>query len=361
MKKSNIAILMMVAAFFAAASCGKVEEGNTSTELTISVDTPVIRSNGQSAATIVVKLGNEVVTEGVTIYDADTDTPVQIPDFKFTTTKAGVYSFWASYKTFSTSSVTVTAITSPLPHIPEDPQPSNTSFKKKVFVTDFTGTGCQYCPQMMENLDRMAEVYPDQFVLTACHTFNQDDPAFLDYSIDNAMSVGSYPTVVLNLDKTKKANLTTLAKLKSMFEEDYGDGKVGVGISVATVVDELNLVVKAQIKVAKAGKYRVGAWLMEDGIIARQSGAGSEPIEHNHCVRDIYSKNSASDYSGTLHFMEAGQTDNQFFLAKLDPEWKTWNCHVAVFVCAPAENGNYVVTNVVDCPLGKSVEYSYAE
>ena len=373
MKRIIFTILMMVAAAFAAASCGieggenngngnGEENGNTSTNLTISVDSPVIRADGKSTATIVVKLGDEVVTDGVTIYDAVSDTPVQIPDFKFTTTAAGVYSFWAAYKTFHTGNVSVTAITSPLPQLPADSQPSNTSFTKRVFINQFTGTGCQYCPYMIKLLDNMAETYPDQFVLAACHTYNENDPAFLDYSIDNAMAVGGYPTVVLNLDKTQKfSDYTNPTKLKSMFTADYGNGKIGTGISVATVLDGLNIVIKAQIKVADAGKYRVGAWLLEDGIIAKQTGAGSDPIEHNNCVRDIYSKNTATDYSGYLHIMEAGQTADQFFLATLDPDWKSEKCHVVVFVCSQQSNGNYAVTNVIDCPLGESLAYSYAK
>ena len=215
---------------------------------------------------------------------------------------------------------------------------------------------------MIRILANMAETYPDQFVLAACHTYNQDDPAFLDYSIGNAMAVGGYPTAVLNLDKTRKfSDYTKPTLLKNMFSEDYGDGKIGTGISVATVVDGKNLVIKAQVKVAQAGKYRIGAWLMEDGIMATQVGAGSEPIEHNNCVRDIYSKNTAIDYSGYLHVLKSGQTADQFFLATLDSSWKIENCHIAVFVCSQLENGNYAVSNVIDCPLGERLEYSYSK
>ncbi|MGM9735166.1 MAG: Omp28-related outer membrane protein [Candidatus Cryptobacteroides sp.] len=365
MKKIIFTILMMVAATFAATSCG-LEGGegnggeNTSTDLTISIDTPVIRADGKSAAKITVKLGDEVVTDGVTIYDGVSDTPMQIPDFSFTTTAAGVYSFWATYKTFHTGTVSVTAITSPLPELPADSQPSNTSFTKKVFINQFTGTNCGYCPYMISILENMAEAYPGKFVLAACHTYNKDDPAFIDYSIDNAMAVSGYPTVVLNLDKTTKfSDYTKPSQLRAMFEEDYGNGKVGTGISVATLLDGQNLVVKAQVKVAEAGRYRVGAWLLEDGIKGKQ--AGSSTIDtHDNCVRDIYSKNTATDYSGTLHIMEAGQTAEQFFLATIDSSWKAENCHIAVFICSQKANGNYAVTNVIDCPVGKSLAYSYA-
>lgn len=383
--KRIFTFLMMVAAFAAATSCGlegvetpdepgtdqnqnpdpdpgQGDSGNTSTDLTISIDTPVIKADGQSAANITVKLGTEVLKDGVKFYDAKTDKPMSIKDFAFTATEAGVYSFWASYKTFHTKSVTVTAITSSIPDLPLDKKPESTSFVKRVFINQFTGTACGYCPYMIDILDNMGKTYPDKFVLAACHTYNNDDPAFLDYSIDNAMAVGSYPCVVLNLDKTQKfQNYTQPASLKKMFLEDYGTGKVGTGIAVSTLLDGENIVIRAAMKVASEGKYRIGAWLLEDGIMAKQSGAGVDPIEHNNCVRDIYSKNTASDYSGRLHIMDAGGSAQEFFLATMNSKWKSANCHVVVFVCAQKPNGNYATVNVIDCPLGKSLSYEYAE
>ena len=383
--KRIFTFLMMVAAFAAATSCG-LEGGettddpnkdqnqnpdpdpdqngneNTSTDLTISIDTPVIKADGQSAANITVKLGTEVLKDGVKFYDAKTDKPMSIKNFAFTATEAGVYSFWASYKTFHTKSVTVTAITSSIPDLPLDKKPESTSFVKRVFINQFTGTGCGYCPNMIDVLTKFSKTYPDKYVLAACHTYNDTDPAYLDYSIDNAMSVGGYPCVVLNLDKTQKfQDYTKPALLKNMFLEDYGTGKVGTGIAVSTLLDGDNIVIRAAMKVASEGKYRIGAWLLEDGIMAKQSGAGNDPIEHNNCVRDIYSKNTGTDYSGRLHIMDAGESAEEFFLATMNSKWNSAKCHVVVFVCAQKTNGNYAVVNVIDCPLGKSLSYEYAE
>ena len=168
--------------------------------------------------------------------------------------------------------------------------------------------------------------------------------------------------MVLNLDKTQKfQDYTKPTLLKNMFLEDYGTGKVGTGIAVSTLLDGENIVIRAAMKVASEGKYRIGAWLLEDGIMAKQSGAGNDPIEHNNCVRDIYSKNTGTDYSGRLHIMDAGESAEEFFLATMNSKWNSAKCHVVVFVCAQKTNGNYAVVNVIDCPLGKSLSYEYAE
>ena len=211
---------------------------------------------------------------------------------------------------------------------------------------------------MISILEDMSDETPEQFILAACHTYNDSDPAFLNYSIDNALSVSGYPTVVLNLDKTQKFNdYTKPSQLKGMVASDYGDGKCGVGISASSVVDGQNLVVKAQVKVATSGRYRIGAWLLEDGIAARQEGLGN--TIHNNCVRDIYSKNSAYDYTGPLHIVEAGETAVEFFMGTLDSKWVKENCHIVVFACAQKENGNYVVANVIDFPMGQSHTFAY--
>ena len=56
-------------------------------ELTLTVDEPVIRADGQSVATFTVMVGETVVTEGVQFYDGN-DKPVELTDMKFTTTTA---------------------------------------------------------------------------------------------------------------------------------------------------------------------------------------------------------------------------------------------------------------------------------
>ncbi|MGN0190232.1 MAG: Omp28-related outer membrane protein [Candidatus Cryptobacteroides sp.] len=359
MKRNIFSILTVVAAFFAATSCGKDSETAVS-GLTISVDTPVIRADGQSAAKIIVKFGNSPVTSGVSFYDARTNKPIEIPDFKFTTQTAGTYSFWAAYQTFQTSTLDITAVDSPLPELPSDTQPTKTVFKKRTFIIQFTGTDCQYCPYMIDILEQLEKSHPEQFVLAACHTYNLGDPAYLGYNIDNALAVGGYPTVVLNMDKSQKfSNYQYPSMLTDMLEDDYGDGSCGIGISVASTVDGENLIIKAQMKVADSGRYRIGAWLLEDGIVGKQQGSPNETDIHDNCVRDIYSKNSSTDYSGSLHIMEAGKTANQFFIGKLKSNWQVENLHIVVFVCTQNEAGNYFVSNVIDCPAGGSLTYDY--
>ena len=151
--------------------------GNLEGEMTIEVDQPLIRADGNSSATIIVKIGGVEVTEGVTLYDASTNKVVDIPGMKFTTNTPGRYSFWAAYKTKHSETVTVTAISAAIPELPADPSPTSTDFSRRVLIQQFTGTNCGFCPFMV-NLLRNFGASPaneGKWILAAIHTYVQPD------------------------------------------------------------------------------------------------------------------------------------------------------------------------------------------
>lgn len=136
------------AAMTALCSCnGLVDDegsGNghvASGDLSLTVSATVIQANGEDEAKFEVLYLGEPVTEGVTIYDGNNNV-VDLPSLTFTAAEPGSYSFWAAYGTAYSETVTVTAIDFPVPVLPEDPDPDNLSFSRRVMLTQFTGTGC---------------------------------------------------------------------------------------------------------------------------------------------------------------------------------------------------------------------------
>ncbi|MGM9738565.1 MAG: Omp28-related outer membrane protein [Candidatus Cryptobacteroides sp.] len=376
MMKKYISMLAAAAMFIALSGCtltswddlDDVTPGNedkpVNEELTIEVDEPVIRADGLSGARIIVKSGETPVTDGVSIYDASSNKALNLPGMVFTTEKPGTYSFWAAYKTKHTGKVSVTAVTAAIPQLPADPSPQSVSFKRRMLVTQFTGTGCGYCPLMTTLLRSFAEeeAYKDKYVHAACHTYNSNDPAYLTTGIDNAMSIASYPNGVINLDKTKKfSSSTTLAKFVEFFDGLYTP-EASAGIAVSTVLDFPQLVVKASVKAAVDGEYHVAAWLLEDGINAVQTNYGypGEFNTHNNCVRLTSGKNSATDFTGTALQLKAGENAEQYFIMDLKTAWVAENCHVIVFVSTlDPDLRTFTVNNVVDCRLDASVPFEY--
>lgn len=337
------------------------DNGGDGNELTVSVDKSFIQSNGTDVATIEVKFRNQVVTEGVTFYSG-LDL-VTVDDFKFTATEDGVYTMKAAYKTYQSDEFTITAIPVPVPASVEDPQPSNTNFVKKVHVTKFTGTGCGFCPQMNQAF-RLAEEnhgINDLMVLASAHTYNADDPAAISAPLDDAMGVTGHPFVVFDM-AVGFNNYNAPDALAQCIKDQYAKPAMA-GISVNSVYADETVVVKATVKAAEAGTYRIGAWLLEDAIYGAQiSAMVPEDNYHDNCIRIVDSKASVTNYSGyRLGNLEAGQTVDYVFYMPLKSDWKAENMHLNVFVTVADQTGYYSTTNVIDCPIEGQTPFAYAE
>lgn len=334
-------------------------------ELTLTVDEPVIRADGQSAATFTVMVGETVVTEGVQFYDGN-DKPVELTDMKFTTTTAGTYSFWVSYKTKFSEKVEIVAMSAMVPVIPTDPQPSSTDFHRRSLLIQFTGTGCGYCPFMINIIRRLAadSSYSDKYVHAACHSYNDPDPAYIQTTLPSAMGVGGYPNAIFNLDKTTRFSYNISdAAIKDYIDSKYEQG-ARVAVAGACVVDGSQLVLRAGIKAGTTGSYRLAAWVLEDGIVGKQTsynvpdefGIGFDV--HENCIRYIYGQNAAKDFTGKSFKLEEGETADMFVIFDMPSYWVTENLHVVVF--ASAQDGtSYLVNNCVDIPVNSSAAYSY--
>lgn len=336
-------------------------------ELTLTVDEPVIRADGQSAATFTVMVGETVVTEGVQFYDGN-DNPVELTDMKFTTTTAGKYSFWVSYKTKFSEKVEIIAMSAMVPVIPTDPQPSSTDFHRRSLLIQFTGTACGFCPYLINTIRRLSAdtAYSDKYVHAACHTYNDSDPAYIETNLPSAMGVGGYPSAIFNLDKTTlfSYNISD-ATVKEYIDSKYEQG-AKVGVAGACVIDGTQLVLRAGIKAGTAGTYRIAAWVLEDGIVGKQSNYGA-PDEfgvgfdvHENCVRYIYGKTASKDFTGQSFKLEESETADMFVFFDIPSYWNTENLHVVVL--ASAQDGtSYLVNNCVDIPVNSSAAFSYKE
>ena len=57
----------------------------------------------------------------------------------------------------------------------------NTVPKKRTLLEEYTGTWCGWCPRGFVGLEKLAEFYPDEYVLVSYH--NGDDMEIMDYSL----------------------------------------------------------------------------------------------------------------------------------------------------------------------------------
>ena len=242
------------------------------------------------------------------------------------------------------------------------------------------GTGCGYCPYMINALYQVANdaTLNSKVVFSAAHLFNESDPAYLSASatLDNAMGITSFPNLVVDLNKSTKGVQPMFADVSNAINTALSRVAVKGGISVSSkyYADEEYIVVTATVKAKEAGEFRVGAWLLEDGIKANQGNNGISALPgvdfntHNNCIRIADSQATANVFSGyTLGDIEAGATASREFAFKLKPNgtggkknWNHDNLRVIVFITTK-EGENWYVNNVVMAPKEGSVAFEYAE
>ncbi len=336
----------------------------TEGKLTLDVDKLIIQSNGVDASTFVVKFNDQTITEDVVIFDGN-NKPMDLGStFKFTTTEAGEFTFYANYKTFISNTVTVTAVTTEVPETPADPQPSNTSFVRRVLLTKFTGEQCPACPNATAAIHKFYDEHElaPYVVKAEAHTFSADDPAYFG---DSFYGVNYYPTACVDW-----AVLTTDVNYNnvcSLVADRIEAEEAKAGISVNSKYADGAITLKVCVKAAETNQYRVGAWLLEDNIKGQQKGApaGEENAwyhDFDDCIRIADSK-SGTSYAGVkLGAIEAGKTAEKMFVWTLKDGWKAENLKLCIFVSVPDESGrSYTVNNVINAPINGETPFEYAK
>ena len=367
MKKQISTYISVLAAVAMTAACsGNIDTGggeDTPDEVTLELKTDrnYIKADGNDAVTLTLYCNGSEVTESFDVYSGTSSVDLKAGN-KFVTDKVGTYSLWASYKASQSAAVTVNAIAIDVPETPQDPNPSSYSFAKKVLVTDYTGTGCQYCPYMKQLIHSAMEdkAFAEKVSFVEIHTFNANDPAYFAGPIDDFVNVSSYPTVFMDyavmFDDYDNKNLFV-----STVNSRYGI-PASAGIAVNSKLIGNQVVLKAVVKAAESASYRIGAWILEDDIYGVQTGTSDKTLwTHNDCLRVADSRPEGSKtYIGySLGNLDKGDFADHVLVMDLKTDWNIEKCHAIVFISTADSKGNYSVNNVVECGLDGIVPFQY--
>ena len=349
-----------VSALVPATKSGKIDR-----PFRVESDRDVIQSNGTDYADVKVYLADFDVTAYSDIYDADFNR-LNLENGHFTTTAEGDHKLWAAYGTFSTYDqkkddnglFTIKAISKAIPDAVEDTDTLNTSFVHRAFLTQYTGTGCGYCPYMIKIIrELMADnTIPGKAVLAAVHSYANSDPAYI-----SAPKVSNYPYMHIDLE-TGFSHTQGSGPLYSQVNSiAASDAKAGISVN-PVLYEDGTLVIKASVKAAVDGEFRIGAWLLEDGIYGQQTDYDSvgdaSYSTHENCVRLIDSRYDGSWVGKHLGSIKAGESLDKTFVMNVKRAWKKENLHVAVIVSVKKGN-KFVVCNAIDCPIDASTPFDY--
>lgn len=375
MKISRI-LMSLAAVAMLAVSCSE-DDGATSGEggLVISANPSFILCDGNDATTITVMYAGKNVTKSAQIYVGNDATPMATNEF--TTTEAGVYEFLASYEvdgqTVTTAAkATVSAVVT-IPDAPVDSNPSSVNFAHRVLATQFTGTSCSACPYMIAALIESQEALADKWVLASVHVNIPAKDAFANESstaFANYMMVNSAPSLGVNMHRGELSgiygNLDTDKRIvQSLVNGEHSATTPYAGVAVA--VDEVDgqIVARVDVKAATKKKFRVAAWLMEDGLKASQTGSNSVPgydmSTHNNVVREFRGRPSNANFSGDdLGTLSKGDVETTVYSFDAEANgYNVDNCHVVAMVLTQNDKGAWIVNNAIDCAVGESVGYAY--
>jgi len=368
---------------------GEVDENAV---LKITSDRNLIQTFGGDHANLTVTLGSKVITEEVIFFDGSNKI-IEIPDFKFYASEPGEYEIWANYGTYNSEKIAIKAISIEIPETPDDLKPQSTDFKVRTLVTEFTTTGCSWCPRMKKVLHEALDdaSVADKVVMTACHSSlinGVKDPSYIKTEYEDFSGATGLPFVFCDMYYGFGYYTSLMSDDVAGLFDELCDEKEdsAAGIAVTSSLEGNELVAKVTIKAAQTGSYRVGAFLLEDGIYGKQSNATADWMHnHDNVIRYIDSKyyvNGKEQFFGhSVGQVEAGRTADYVFAWMLDEIWEAgakageqyggyrWdsfvekNLHLAVFVSTVAtdEKGNdyYYINNVIDCPVNGKTPYEY--
>lgn len=299
------------------------------------------------------------LTAGAVIYDKSND--YVVVENPFTPIMDGDYEFYAVVGDIITNTVKVSVVPT-IPALPEDSAPTNTVFNHRILLVDHTGNTCGYCPHMMKALKTVSETgdYHSKYYEAMAHTYSNGDPAFSGAAsmVSNHHGVSNYPTLTYNFYHTTQSSYNDahiMGQIDALWKAEGADA----GIAAAATLASKSVIVNTEVKAAVANDYRITAWLLEDGIYAKQTNATEEWMNtHDNAIRQ---RVSSDDISGVdLGTLAAGETaSTALTLNIIGNKWNRDNLKVMVIVSAKNAKGQFEVANVAICPMNNVVTYDY--
>lgn len=301
----------------------------------LTADLTALNATAGETASFTVYSGAEDVTEYATIRNLTDDTVLE--GNVFAPAGEGEWTFVAEYEGLLSEELTVTAFV-----VAEEGK----DFFRRSLVLDFTGTWCVNCPKMDAAIEEAMAARPGRIVPVSVHCMAVD-PMYLKPTSDNLVKrfgVKAYPSAVVDLDPESLISTTSSELLLSHVDRLLESRGVSAGIRIESTLDGENLSVTVEAKAVQDGEYALSIILLEDGIIAKQTGADDgENHVHNNVLRQWE--------DGDPITLKEEETATLSLTATVSGKYR---------IVAVVSRGG-LVDNVVSCTAGASADYQFEE
>lgn len=303
-------------------------------ELRLVADLTALNVTAGESVTFTVYSGAEDVTAFSMIRNLTDGT--ELEGNVFAPAGAGEWTFAAALDGAESEPVTVTAI-----EIADEGK----VFFRRSLVLDFTGTWCVNCPKMEAAIEETMEARPGRVIPVSVHCMSVDPMYVKPLSDDLAgrFGVKAYPSAVVDLDPESLITTSSPELLQSHIDRILETRGPGAGVRVESTLSDGNYTLTAEMKAVRDGDYTLALLVLEDGIVAAQTGGTTDYI-HNNILRSWAE-------GEPLNGLKEGDMATCSFSGTLSAKSR--------FVVIILRDG--LVDNVVGCAAGSSVDWQYEE
>lgn len=331
MRKLTAAVIfsaITISFIFTSCSKGGGGGGDTNTTLTITANKSTVRADNfdEVSFTVTDQTGADVTSSCMLKINGST-----YATNKFHTKTPGSISVYATKSSAQSNTITVTAA---------DPGPS--PFSQKVYIEDYTGSWCGYCPRVGFSLGSYSASHPNAIVVGVHVPGTPPDPYVFTYQqqLKNAFNITAVQTAIINRDIKWNENTSVLDQKLSE--------RAPLGLSLVSSVSgsTINVTAKVKFDITTSIGMKLILLLVEDGLVYPQINYyapqyGSDPINnyvHNHVLR----KNATDVFGDPIPTAQqtignTWQADYSFNAAG----YNIANCKVVGLVVFDANGGGY--------------------
>ncbi|MBC7935182.1 MAG: Omp28-related outer membrane protein [Rhizobacter sp.] len=276
---------IFIAGMFLLQSCTKTESDFTEARqesITINASTLNVTTGIAVSFTVLSSVNSNNVTPDSKIYVNGN----LITGSSYTFTDAGNFAVYATKGTLTSNVITInaTAIT------------SNTGYKHRVLIEEYSGTWCGNCPRILYGVD-LLEQQTDKAIVVSTHLFNGDP--FITMEGNNLAAqqgVGGVPTGYIN--RTIGWTGPQYENVAQVINIIQASASAGVAIKSSISSNNLSVTVNAAYKQPLTGGAKLTVYLVEDKLYHSQAnysanlygGLSSIPnFEYNGVIRKVIS------------------------------------------------------------------------
>lgn len=244
-------------------------------------------------------------------------------------------------------------------------QMPDTGFKKRVLVNKFTATWCGACPYATAALVELDKRYPESFIEIAMHGGDKISTSYTD-SYARKFMVTGYPTLMFDMtagdypDKIYTSIDKNVEQYKEKIDEAMEANPAEVGIKVNTKLHTSGQVdVNVEAYLTNGGKYKIICAHTKSGYQYTQTG-GDADYQQNHVLKVFMQADEFGDLLSDGDMASHSIFRDSYACMAVDKANAELE-HIVVAILTENADGVFTVNNAVECQIGESIDYEFAE